>query len=43
MQTLPPLAGISMQGTLGVVHMPRMWSKALLQAKGQLADGYRPG
>lgn len=43
MRTLPPIAPVSAMGTLGVVHMPRMWSKALLHAKGQLAEGYKPG
>lgn len=43
MKTLPPIAPVTAMGTLGVVHMPRMWSKALLHAKGQLAEGYRPG
>ena len=27
-------------GPLGVIHLPRLWSKVLLSAKGQLADGY---
>jgi hypothetical protein len=40
---LPPIAPVSAEGTLGLVHMPRMWSKALLHATGQLAEGYRTG
>ncbi len=43
MRTLPPIAPVSAEGTLGLVHMPRMWSKALLHATGQLAEGYRTG
>ncbi len=43
LRTLPPIAPVSAMGTLGLVHMPRMWSKALLHAKGQLAEGYLPG
>lgn len=43
MDKLPPIAPISAKGPLGLVHMPRMWSKALLHATGQLAPGYRTG
>lgn len=43
MQKMPPIAAISAKGPLGLVHLPRMWSKALLGATGHLAPGYRTG
>lgn len=43
MQTLPPFVPISAKGPLGLAHLPRMWSKALLHAKGELAPDYQPG
>lgn len=38
-----PIAPISVKGPLGLAHLPRMWAKALLYAKGALVEGYRPG
>lgn len=35
-----PLISSGVAGPLGVIHLPRFWSKVLLDAKGQLADGY---
>ena len=35
-----PLISSGVAGPLGVVHLPRLWCKVLLGAKGQLADGY---
>lgn len=43
MQKIPPIAPIPAKGPLGLAHLPRMWSKALQAATGQLADGYRTG
>ena len=41
-----PLISTDTVGPLGVKHLPRLWLKALLAAKGQLPEGYkdiRPG
>lgn len=41
-----PLISPDTVGPLGVKHLPRLWLKALLAAKGQLPEGYkdiRPG
>lgn len=35
-----PLISSGVAGPLGVLHLPRLWCKALLGAAGQLADGY---
>ena len=35
-----PLISSSVAGPLGVIHLPRLWQKALLGAVGRLADGY---
>lgn len=35
-----PLISSDIAGPLGVIHLPRLWSKVLLSVKGQLADGY---
>jgi hypothetical protein len=35
-----PLISSGVAGPLGVLHLPRFWSKVLLDAKGLLADGY---
>ena len=43
MRKIPPIAPIPAKGPLGLAHLPRMWSKALQDATGRLADGYRTG
>jgi hypothetical protein len=35
-----PLIGSGEVGPLGVLHLPRLWLKVSLDAKGALADGY---
>ncbi len=40
MASVVPLIGSGVAGPLGVVHLPRLWLKTLLSAKGQLAEGY---
>jgi hypothetical protein len=35
-----PLIGSAEVGPLGVLHLPRLWLKVSLDAKGALADGY---
>ena len=35
-----PLISSGVAGPLGVVHLPRLWQKVILSAKGNLADGY---
>ena len=35
-----PLISSGLSGPLGVLHLPRLWCKAILGAKKQLADGY---
>ena len=37
-----PLISSGVAGPLGVLHLPRLWLKASLEAVGKLADGY-PG
>lgn len=37
-----PLISSGTAGPLGVLHLPRLWLKASLEATGKLADGY-PG
>ncbi|WP_193211748.1 DUF5069 domain-containing protein [Luteolibacter marinus] len=37
-----PLISSAIAGPLGVLHLPRLWLKVSLEAKGLLADGY-PG
>lgn len=37
-----PLISSGVAGPLGVLHLPRLWSKLSLEAVGKLADGY-PG
>ena len=37
---LIPLISSDVAGPLGAIHLPRLWSKVLLSATGQLADGY---
>jgi hypothetical protein len=40
MAGIVPLISSGVAGPLGVLHLPRLWCKAILGAKGQLADGY---
>ncbi len=35
-----PLISSQVAGPLGAIHLPRLWQKLLLSAKGQLAEGY---
>jgi hypothetical protein len=43
MNSLVPLISIRTKGPLGLVHLPRLWLKMRLAAKGKLAEGYRAG
>jgi hypothetical protein len=40
MSKIVPLIGSAEVGPLGVLHLPRLWLKISLDAKGLLADGY---
>ena len=42
MTTTVPLISSGVAGPLGVVHLPRLWLKLSLEARGKLAPGY-PG
>ena len=42
MNTIVPLISSGIAGPLGVLHLPRLWLKASLEARGRLAPGY-PG
>ncbi len=42
MSKIVPLISSGVAGPLGVLHLPRLWLKASLEARGLLADGY-PG
>jgi len=42
MDTIVPLISSGVAGPLGVLHLPRLWLKASLEARGKLAPGY-PG
>jgi hypothetical protein len=42
MTKIVPLISSGVAGPLGVLHLPRLWQKVLLESMGQLADGY-PG
>ena len=42
MNTIVPLVSSGVAGPLGVLHLPRLWLKLLLEASGKLAPGY-PG
>jgi hypothetical protein len=42
MNTTVPLISSGVAGPLGVIHLPRLWLKLSLEARGQLAPGY-PG
>ncbi len=35
-----PLISSEVSGPLGAIHLPRLWLKLTLSAKGQLAEGY---
>jgi hypothetical protein len=40
MDKIVPLIGSAEVGPLGALHLPRLWLKVSLDAKGALADGY---
>lgn len=40
MQSIVPLVSSSVAGPLGAVHLPRLWCKVILDAKGLLPEGY---
>lgn len=42
MSTIVPLISSGIAGPLGVLHLPRLWLKVSLEARGKLAAGY-PG
>jgi hypothetical protein len=42
MSKIVPLISSGLAGPLGVLHLPRLWQKVLLESLGQIADGY-PG
>ena len=42
MNTIVPLISSGAAGSLGVIHLPRLWLKVSLEARGKLAAGY-PG
>ena len=42
MAKIVPLISSGTTGPLGVLHLPRLWQKVSLEARGKLADGY-PG
>jgi hypothetical protein len=42
MSTIVPLISSAVAGPLGVLHLPRLWLKVSLEARGKLAAGY-PG
>lgn len=42
MAKIVPLISSGTTGPLGVLHLPRLWLKVSLEARGKLADGY-PG
>jgi hypothetical protein len=42
MNTIVPLISSGVSGPLGVLHLPRLWLKVSLEARGKLAAGY-PG
>jgi hypothetical protein len=39
-QTYVPLISSGVAGPLGAIHLPRLWQKVSLEAKGQLCPGY---
>ena len=40
MSKFVPLTSSGIAGPLGVLHLPRLWLKVSLEARGKLADGY---
>ncbi|MGH8019001.1 MAG: DUF5069 domain-containing protein [Opitutaceae bacterium] len=40
--SIVPMIPCNVAGPLGVLHLPRLWLKVSLEARGKLADGY-PG
>jgi hypothetical protein len=42
MANIVPLISSGVAGPLGVLHLPRLWQKVSLEARGKLASGY-PG
>ena len=42
MNSIVPLISSALAGPLGVLHLPRLWLKVSLEARGKLATGY-PG
>ena len=42
MAKIVPLISSGTAGPLGILHLPRLWLKVSLEARGKLADGY-PG
>lgn len=42
MNSIVPLISSGVAGPLGVLHLPRLWLKTSLEARGKLASGY-PG
>ncbi|MBI3971820.1 MAG: DUF5069 domain-containing protein [Chloroflexi bacterium] len=40
MEQVVPLISSDVAGPLGTIHLPRLWQKLLLSAKGRLAEGY---
>lgn len=42
MSNIVPLISSAVAGPLGAIHLPRLWQKASLEARGKLAAGY-PG
>src|SRR2546430_14842286 len=42
METIVPLDWSGVSGPVGVLHLPRLWAKTSLEARGKLAPGY-PG
>ena len=40
MSKFVPLISSGVAGSLGVLHLPRLWLKVSLDARGKLADGY---
>ena len=42
MNSIVPLISSGVAGPLGVLHLPRLWLKVSLEARGKLASGY-PG
>lgn len=43
METIVPLAAAGVKGPLGVVHLPRLWLKAVLAAANLLPEAYSSG